>query len=418
MSGPSFAPMGIPVHIGKESDGGPDQMIAGENAGRVQSLTTTVKATVAGRHAQVLAMLTFGRPGGEAREMWDFWVELDLGSRSSWVFGTKVLGDSYPMGYNEYQPQFWEQVNELSLMVDDKKQVINYADGSTVGYTLWRDYVYLRPLRDDPCPPPGLRVAKGWFAFTFGVAHSITKEFLDVPMSGILGLARSRAAARCPTFLEQVRDILETSSVSILLSDTRGYVTFGRRAVFPKTKYPWCNYIPVVGEHWTVASRAKELNGVRYTYEKGLAELDTGAAFCYLDESFVKKLYSSMDGVVLRTEGDADDPTYFIPVDSRAKPLVRFEIGGQMFTLEHMYLPNAETRTFGNIEYHTGAIQLKTKLFPKDDTTYDGPDLIGRVALINMEIVLHMPRNSPHTVSWRRKDTGFTGPSLSHQQPK
>ncbi|KAJ7023790.1 hypothetical protein C8F04DRAFT_1193101 [Mycena alexandri] len=123
--------------------------------------------------------------------------------------------------------------------------------------------------------------------------------------------------------------------------------------------------------HWVVSSTVKELNGVQYSYRGGEAELDT---------------------------------------DSYAKPVVKLEIGGHMFTLEHLHLPHGMEHEISSKTYYVGAIQSKNLLASDGDVSrsYDGPDLIGRVALLNMEVVFQMPTDQPHTISWRRKRSDFT----------
>jgi len=401
--------MGIPVHSGS----GPAALVEGETAKRNQYLTTVMRVVPRGSYSQVLGTLTFGNPNGTEKEQWDVQVEPDLGSRPTWIFGDACRKvDAFPKGTDGIQAEFWSHLPPRSVQVSEENHIVNYADGGWARYRLFRDFVRLPPLelKDGP--------NQGWFNFTFGVADDVSNHFERVPQSGILGLGRSSTFdsdeySKPLTFLEQVRGMLETPVITILLTDIRGYITFGKRTVFAETQRPWCTYIPVVGEQWTVASIKKELNGEEYVYKGGEVEFDTGAAFCYMDQDFVDKFYACIPDfdTMPAYEGHPNRKTYLIPVGFSQMPSVKFDIGGQMFTLEHFYLPRAIQHTIRGKHYHVGAIQSKMAMFPDDPGYYNGPDVIGRVALINMELVLQMPRNSKHTVSWRRKSTEFTGPS-------
>ncbi|KAJ7935027.1 aspartic peptidase domain-containing protein [Mycena leptocephala] len=309
---------------------------------------------------------------------------------------------------------------------------VKYADGSFAEYELWNDYVYLHPYW---APPPAGEPYKPWLHLTFGVTSKISALFKNAPTSGILGLGRrsviDNRLTRPPTFLQQIRPLLDSPEMTILLARTSGfvlmsspsnvimttnrYITFGRRPVFdnaPNVGH-WHNYIPILGdEHWKFASNTKKLNGQVYKYNNGTAELDTGAAFCYLDDKFVKEYYAQIPGSTTKHLGAESEERlcHLIPVTMNATPRVELDIGGYFFTLERSHLPQAATQRVGATRYYVGALQPKSLLTGPGGVD-NAPDLIGRVALVNMEIVLQMPDNKPHTMSWRRKDTDFTGPS-------
>ncbi|KAJ7726733.1 hypothetical protein B0H14DRAFT_2641037 [Mycena olivaceomarginata] len=105
---------------------------------------------------------------------------------------------------------------------------------------------------------------------------------------------------------------------------------------------------------------------------------------------------------------------HLIPVKAKVTARVELDIGGDIFTLEHSHLPKAATHWLGPTEYYVGALQRKSLLMSGHGGAYHGPDLIGRVALVNMQIVLQFPENKAHTMSWQRKKTNFAGPSTQH----
>ncbi|KAJ6576751.1 hypothetical protein B0H10DRAFT_2102610 [Mycena sp. CBHHK59/15] len=359
-----FASMGIPVHSGP----GPAALVDGEMAKRNQYLTTVMRVVPRGSYCQVLGTLTFGNPNGTEKEQWDVQVEPDLGGYWGCVPGIP----NFPKGTKGIQADFWSHTPPRSHEVNDENYTINYGDGglaplfnSFADYRLFSDFVHLPPfqLKDGPQENSN----QGWFILSSGRSAFDSNE-LSEPL----------------TFLEQVRGILETPAITILLTDIRGFVIV-------QDATPWCTYIPVVGEQWTVASTKKELNGEEYIYIGGEAEFDTGAAFCYMNQDFVDKFYASFPlhhEASIRKQPQPKNLLY--PSRFLGMPSVKFDLGGQMFTLEHLYLPG--TTKYSRTE------RSKTALFP------DG-------ALINMELVLQMPRNSEHNVSWRRKDVNFTGPS-------
>ncbi|KAJ7862939.1 aspartic peptidase domain-containing protein [Mycena olivaceomarginata] len=408
-----YAAQPVPVH----SDRGPDLVV--QDPGYDQFLTTSMATNARGKFCQVVTKLRFGEPGGTIRAVErEFPLEVDLGKNPlpcrSWVYGREcqIPGTPYPKGTVGSPAMFWHSFGpHRSSRQSDRKHSTTYADGSTAHYTLWDDYIYLR-LNDAHRPRPTQR-RPGFISFQFQYS----------PASGILGLGRRISRnlddvnSTPPTFLEQVRGRLQSPEFAILLTDTIGFVTFGRRAVFEPTEYSWHTYLPLLGnDHWKVASTVKELNGIRYAYEGGEAELDTGTAFCYLSQNFVDAFYLCIPGFVVGPAANANTTArpqniYYVPVDSSAVPDVRFDIGGHMFTLEIMHLPGGMKHLIGTKSYYIGAVQSKTVLYPTDNRQYDGPDLIGRVALINMEVVFQMPYDKPHTISWRRKAKNVTGPA-------
>ncbi|KAJ7435513.1 aspartic peptidase domain-containing protein [Mycena galericulata] len=366
---------------------------------------------------EVVGTLVFGQPRDPLIKRRNFPLEFDLGSRDLWVYGKDLQEtEACPQGAPGFPALFWfERSAATSRQVSDVTYTVDYADGSFAKYQLWNDYVYLRPYW---APPPVEEPYKPWLHLTFGVASEISPSFKNAPTSGILGLGRrtvlDNRLTRSPTFLQQIRPLLESPEMTILLARTSGYITFGRRPVFnaPNVGH-WHNYIPILGhEHWMFSSNTKKLNGKEYTYSNGTAELDTGAAFCYVDDNFVRAYYAQIPGSTTKRLGTGSQQLLYhlIPVTVNATPRVELDIGGSLFTLERSHLPQAATQRVGAAKYYVGALQPKS-LLTGPGGAYNGPDLIGRVALVNMEIVLQMPDNKPHTMSWGRKDADFTGPS-------
>ncbi|KAJ7016135.1 hypothetical protein C8F04DRAFT_1203191 [Mycena alexandri] len=428
----SAMPNFIPVH----TDGGPEPLR--ENSSYDQFLTTVVPTEGLGPWCQVVGTLVFGNPSTPLHDRRHFKLEFDLvatdQSTPSVVYGQDLkkpeTNDWRPEGIPGSPPLFWFPFSpESNTRVGDGDYMARYADGSFAKYTLWRDWIYLRPYW---APPPVHETDKPWLNLTFGVASKISRSYRTAPTSGILGLGRrsvlDNRLVRPPTFLQQIRPLLSTSKLQEIKGELGdhypvslhiwcdsviqySYITFGRRPVFTDGSSParWHNHIPLLGyDHWMFASNMKKLNGKEYEYSSGTAELDTGAASCYVDDNFVKDYYALIPGCTTRRLGSASYNV--IPVKTTATPRVELDIGGHLFTLERWHLPQAATQTIGSTTYYVGAIQPKSLLMSAG-AAYQGPDIIGRVALVNMEVVFQVPKVGSHTMSWRRKDIEFAGPS-------
>ncbi|KAJ7609518.1 aspartic peptidase domain-containing protein [Roridomyces roridus] len=395
----------IPVH----ADHGPAPAATSDSSDQVTvSFETKTRGTV----CQVSGTLIFGEPLDPGASKRYFPVEFDLGSNDTWINGPTLAFQL--RGQSGALPLYWKPRIEQtrSVRISDLAHTVTYADGSFVSFELWSDFIYLPPLRSD-IPPQ--EQDKFWLPLTFGAATSLKIEhFFRSPVSGMLGLGRRELSSRSPpTFLRQVLPMLETPEITILLRRTKGTITFGKRSIYPATRYAdesWNLSIPLEGRsHWIVASTSKTLNGEAYLYTNGTAELDSGAAFCYIDDHFVQAYYSNIAGSkhkIITNDPEGTGPAvdyYVFPVNTPTEslPQVKLDIGGHMFALEMSRLPGAAKHLIEGEEYYIGAIQ------PKSPVVGDGPDLIGRVALVNMEINLQMPEDKPHTMSWRRKDLHF-----------
>ncbi|KAJ7730222.1 aspartic peptidase domain-containing protein [Mycena maculata] len=405
----------VPVH----GDLGPEPARDPKDAPYDQFLTTTIRTEALGSYCQVIGTLIFGDPkdAQNRKKTRDFRLEFDLGSSDLWVYGQECearSGPQCPKGSATSPAMFWLCNPERSSIIGPEVYTARYADGSFAVYRLWHDSVYLRPQWG---PPPPHEPRKAWLDLKFGVAHEVSPLFELSPTSGIVGLGRRRHRnSQPPTFLNQIRRLLETPEMTILLADDRGYITFGRRPTFGSAvdaeSGTWHNNLPLVGEdYWIVSSVTKKLGEKAYNYPSGTAEIDTGSAVCYMDDAFVKDFYSSIPGATTTALGSATAIYHMIPSGSTCTPRVEIDIGGHPFTLKHFYLPGSMKHQIGNERYYVGAIQPKSILLAGSGGNYTGPDLIGRIALMNLQLVLQMPDVGPHTVSWRSKQTHFTGPA-------
>ncbi|KAJ7472053.1 aspartic peptidase domain-containing protein [Mycena latifolia] len=410
-------PFRIPVH----SDLGPAPALDDEEGTADQWLISKIDTEGVGDYRQVIATLRTGNPD-RSKETRTFPVEMDLGSHHMWIYGAESKkGNKRPKGI-ESLARFWSFMEGSTNRSHSPQQhTAKYGDGSFVHYKLFCDYIYFKAHR----PPSTSEPDRSWLWMTFGVAHEVSPDFESSPASGILGLGRKMGPlpdiGQPLSFLQQVQSELQSPELVILLGTRTGTITFGKRAIYTLPQEvacgPWHNNIAVVEkDHWAVSSTKKILNGKEYImiYKDGKALLDTGAAYCYMDPKFTKDVYSFVPGSIYRRKGETvtvrEMGYYFIPADLQSMPNIQFDIGGQLFVLEHFSLPKAKPPTlFEGKPYVMGAVQSTSLLYPEDVRPYVGPDIIGRVALINMELVLQFPVDKPHTVSWRRKDRNVVG---------
>ncbi|KAJ6587301.1 hypothetical protein B0H10DRAFT_815032 [Mycena sp. CBHHK59/15] len=194
-------------------------------------LSTTFQTTSMGRECYIVANVILG---SERRsEQRKFALEFDLGSSLCWVYGSELQvpdNPRHPKGTPDSRPKFWSYSPEgTNRALNDELHHLAYADGSTVSYKLWEDYMHFVPDKTlaQGSPKPMLMVM-------FGVAEEVSIDFETFPASGILGLGRKQGADRAqPTFLAQIMDYLETPEVEIIFGPRNGTVTFGERQKLP-----------------------------------------------------------------------------------------------------------------------------------------------------------------------------------------
>ncbi|KAJ6552362.1 aspartic peptidase domain-containing protein [Mycena sp. CBHHK59/15] len=421
--------MAVPVHV---SDSGPAPALARKDRTRDTWLTTLMSTYSLGTYRQVVAHLTIGNFERERDQSTTYPVELDLGSNVFWINGDQLLQSNnprHPKGWGGVDPKFWRYYKDsTNSPLDTEVHKLRYADEGIVEFRTGGDYIKLLPDKPPSDNPP----YKSWRFMKFGVAHVLSNNFEFSPASGILGLGRKTVVSGTmpPTFVQQINGRLATPELTLLLTPVGGRAILGKRPELDSAGDfgPWHVDIPVTTEeHWVVSSIAHKLNGKKYTCMNGSALLDTGAAFFYGDLGFVQNLYDEIPGSfaeelpqnanIIKQDSNKTvrDPSrvkyYFIPVDAKV-PSIELDIGGYYLKLENLFSPSGLTYDVDNKSYYLGAIQSKTLMFPNDKHAYSGPDVIGRVALFNMEINMKMPSNKYHTLSWRWKKAIVTGPFM------
>ncbi|KAK7029716.1 hypothetical protein R3P38DRAFT_2775098 [Favolaschia claudopus] len=335
-------------------------------------------AHTTGVGAQVIGTLIFGDKRNPARRnSRHFPVAYDLGSNDTWVFDIKLESTSNPptgSPHGDANPLFWVDFEGRTTTVDKGTlHSANYGDGSSVKFESRRDYVYFPPWN-----PPSQEPNKAWVLVTFGVATEITQAFEQFPASGIVGLGRrlrKKAPNKPMTLFEQVRKHLAAQEFTIMLS-----FSFG--------------------------------SGFEFTLHS--------SPFWFVDDEFAQDCYVKIKGARRREDPNAQPGYYVVPQKADNDPpwpTVELSIGGPMMALELWTLPEMAMTHVGTELYHFGAIQPKSLLFSSSRVSWTGPDVIGRVLLVSMEVVFQMPEDGPHTISWRTKPTKAAGPGPSSDPP-
>ncbi|KAJ7714563.1 hypothetical protein B0H14DRAFT_3634613 [Mycena olivaceomarginata] len=343
-----------------------------------------------------------GARGNLATDPWDSASHILGEAGMQWVYGTDCKRQDFrPTGWPGSPAMFWfPHSRKSNQKMSECMYTATYADGSFAEYELWTDFVYLHPYWG---PPPVQEPDKAWLHLTFGVASRVSSLYQLAPTSGILGLGRRRRssskfdlswrARSSPFFLTATKGFVFDVLAASVAMTTDSHITFSRRPDFS-------NLASNIFALRTTTSRSSgTITGLwpvqprnwMETHTRTRTELQNWtpveAALCYLDDKFVKDFYACIPGSTTKKVGNLTLEHQFyhvIPAEVNATPRVELDIGG--------HLPK------GLLIGNSGG------------AAFDGPDMIGRVALINMEVVMQMPDRGPDNISWRRKETSFTGP--------
>ncbi|KAJ7753809.1 hypothetical protein B0H16DRAFT_1459281 [Mycena metata] len=376
---PSF----IPVH----ADRGPDPARNAESPDELLTTTTTMKAF--GPYREVVGKLVFGHPDYPSIGPRNFPVVFDL---DGYTGKSSEQLRRAPMEPLDIRPFFGSHA--MRMRTSNSVTELAPSTTSTAPLPVGRPHPYeIHSFsKYDPF---------GECLFVFPYTSKCPFQRKESPEMTIL-LGRNFGFALIPR-----------PTNTLLIANS--YITFGRRPVLsgPNTG-DWHNCIPILGdEHWMFSSRIKKLNGIEYISSNGTAELDTGAprvilfgtTSCYVGDDFVSAYYAQIPGSTTKFLGPQTQHLLYhlIPMTvGKTTPRVEFDIGGSMFILKHSHLPKCSKELAEATNYYVGALQHQS-LLNGPGGAYNGPDIIGRVALVNMEIVLQMPENRPHTMSWRRR---------------
>ncbi|KAJ7242847.1 aspartic peptidase domain-containing protein [Mycena haematopus] len=324
--------------------------------------------------------------------------EFDLGSSGTWVFGNDVKEKIFGVP-GMHDATFWPPVNQKQF-AEKPKHVVSYADKSFVEFTTWdaRLLVTLSPGTDMRFSGKIEKVP-----LIVGVAHEASEHFTHSVISGIVGLGRNmrKSDDQNPplAFLHQIRGRPASPEMTMQMNHKLGAIVFGTRPT-DDTGSPWFTDIPVQGgDHWQVESKMRVLDGHQTVNRSNSAIFDTGCGNCYLDDSFVSRLYEKIPSSIINDNG-----YYVVPRNQAALPQVDLDLGGHLHRLDIVDSHSAIYSRDG-IDYRRGVIQ------PKSLIGWTGGDLIGRVrysaVLFSLELNLQFPENKDHKLSWRRKAIGF-----------
>ncbi|KAF8144287.1 aspartic peptidase domain-containing protein, partial [Mycena galopus ATCC 62051] len=392
-----------PVHV---SSRGPPDPAQSHLPLQKQVLETTGKVILASPTGAVTGRLEFAKHGEDTDNHYD--MLFDLGSNDFWVISKSCEGKYRGAPEYAYPARGWIQTETETrhYKISNRVFEVTYVDGSVVRYKLHADTV-----RFPPSPHLG-QINPTWSSVSLGVAFEVEGCIVRSPFSGVVGLGRRMLNELPASFLHQIRDILTSPEMTIMLGRDSGRITFGMRPSW-QTDNPadqqWSKNIPVVDtDHWCnlwmVTSPKKRLNGEEILTPGGLAIFDTGTPFCWLDTEIVEKFYRQVPHKKHVATG-----IFLIPKNFVEYPSFELQLGEEddMFQVstffDSHYKLDADQ---GAIGYQAGAIQPKSLI-----SEYGGPDIIGRVVLINMELNLQFPPGSSdtHKVAWRQKRAAEVG---------
>ncbi|KAK7014048.1 hypothetical protein R3P38DRAFT_3004623 [Favolaschia claudopus] len=368
-------------------------------------------------------------------------MEFDLGSSHTWVIGhPNALGNAGATGAAEtplgFPPIMGKAVDEDEELTFPAK----YLDNTAIHYRRWSHVITLESARE--AAHPSITNMLSCLPFRFGIAKSVRGDWTNFPASGLIGLKRKIAKKADdedpnaqPTFLHQVLPRLTTPEISITLSEKEGVVYFGSRPRYTTSipgsglgnwtdTFPFCldngNFFELA--HYTLDGEEVKKTGKKY------AEWDSGTAECYLEDSFVERYYAAcnvrLQGKCQQINTSGGILEWIIPASAERRdiPQVGLSIGNLVLELDAWYLPGAKTIDHDDEDYYIGGIQARSSLGMGDDFEVD---LLGRVALFNVELLIQLPvhvgkgdvnarrredeGDEKDRMAWRKKSIRFGG---------
>jgi hypothetical protein len=238
---------------------------------------------------------------------------LDTGASSSWVMGSTCKSDACP-SHNSFGPSDSTTYNVTTSVLD-----ISYGTGKVTGMFV----------------SDALSFAGFSLPVAFGVADTVSNDFLSFPMDGILGLAQLPADSgnNPPTFIESLvaSKVLKANLFGFNINrysdgTNDGEINFGA----PNTsKYTGdLNYIPLTnpGGAWDIAVGDAGFNGKMAGFKGKKAVIDSGTSYCFLPEDDAKAFYATIPFAV-----KGSGATYSVPCDTTT-PL-QFAFGGVTYEI-------------------------------------------------------------------------------------
>ncbi|PHH91811.1 hypothetical protein CDD83_10234 [Cordyceps sp. RAO-2017] len=224
---------------------------------------------------------------------------LDTGAGSSWLMGSDCSEKACAV-HNRLGT-----ADSDTLRIAPKNFSVSYGSGTVEG-----------KIASD-----NLSVAGAGFEYSFGLASTITQEFMKFPFDGILGLSMSHGIS--DNFLEKMTQAnkLDEDIFSVALSraadgKNTGEVKFG--GTNPDKFSGDIKYTPLGSQEgeWAIPIDDIAFDGKKAQVGGIPAFIDTGTSFIFGPPDKVEKLH----GIIPGAKGSSNGQTYKVPCDTD-KPL-------------------------------------------------------------------------------------------------
>ncbi|EED23769.1 aspartic-type endopeptidase (CtsD), putative [Talaromyces stipitatus ATCC 10500] len=290
------------------------------------------------------------------------WILFDTGGTNSWVFGTNCTVPACEM-HNTFG-----QNDSTTLQTSGNTFSVGYGSGTVSGL-----------LSSDT-----VKLANFSFQLTFGLVNNASKDFVDYPMDGILGLGRSKSSTTgTSTAMEAIDNakLLPSNIVGISLQRNEdgakdGEVTFGG---VDASKFEGdITYTSVISttDRWEIPLGDAVVAGTRLNVTGKSAIIDTGTSYIFLPPADASALHALIPGSALSGQ------EYTFPCSTNTT--VQFTFSGVTYSVSPKdYIgsttENGGTTCFSNI--------IAVQTFGPDDW------LLGDVFMKNVYSVFDFDQN-------------------------
>lgn len=236
---------------------------------------------------------------------------VDTGAASTWIMGSNCTSEPCA-SHNTFGPQ-----DSSTLRLTDSKFNLTYGTGTVSG-----------SVSNDSISMAGFSVP-----FSFGLATTVSEDFLTYPMDGILGLGRpALKIMESPTIMETIenKNLLPANIIGIHLqrnSDgfTDGEINFGS---LDNTRYSGnLSYTATTPDNalWEIPVDDVIVGGITCNFSSKTGIIDTGTSFILLPPADAQRFH------VLIPQSQQVGEVYNIPCASTVT--VQIKISGVLYSI-------------------------------------------------------------------------------------
>jgi cathepsin D len=279
------------------------------------------------------------------------WILFDTGGTNSWVFGTDCTVTACEL-HNTFGKN-----DSTTLQTTGNTFSVGYGSGTVSGF-----------LSSDTVKIANLSLDLG-----FGLANNASKDFVDYPMDGILGLGRSNSSVTGPsTAMEAIAqaNLLASNIIGISLQRNEdgakdGEVTFGG---VDTTKFQGSiayTGVSTTTDRWEIPLDDAVVAGTHLNFTGKSAIIDTGTSYIFLPPADAKAIHA------LIPEATQADSEFFIPCSTNLT--LQFIFSGVAYSVSPKdyvgtssdgtgttcYSNIVGTQTFGSDDWLLGDVFMK-----------------------------------------------------------